>query len=695
MPRLVFLIALILIMLQGVSPARMLNVEADEMVRIGQRIEAYGNVVVEGEGITLKADYVVYDTESEDIWATGECFMKETKGEVSAEALSYNSRRKDLHISNGSILSYEQAMKVSGESIMRYGEGYITGSNIEVTHCLGTPPDWSIKADDLEIPEGGYGSGEDVRFLVRTWPILRIPYIIFPADLSRHSGLMLPEIGHSSDYGYRFGLPFFITLGRSADWTVTPTWLTDRGMLMKNEFRYSLDYYNNGLLYLETLQDTKGGESSDGGVLGTIPSGRWFMKAEEAGETLSWDINLVSTVDYFRDIGTFYEPGFLKEEDAIGSGNQLDDSNLTELISRIQWADSFHGLSLSLSGQWKQDLTQADNGDTIQEVPKFMARLRERPIPFTPLRASAQASSTRIYTLDSVDAFKDNALAEVSWPITLFNHLTFRPYIKEIYRDTLFSETKDLYSDDTYQEHWEDRGASLSTTLYSSRFAGGLYHQMVPSVTFAHFSRIGGNYGAASPDDAFPQLLTDDDWEKTVNLGLGLSNYLRNSQGSSLADLNVDCYYNYVTDLWDDINIRSNLYPFPWMSASHINTLSRDRGRPYATSQHSSKLSLSDPRGDTLSAGVEYNRPDDELLTAGILARITQGLIAGFEMKYDFNEYRFDSQTQTLAYNSQCWSVVAERKVERQDNDVPTRTSWSLKVKLLGMGDLARSSLGN
>jgi hypothetical protein len=92
---------------------------------------------------------------------------------------------------------------------------------------------------------------------------------------------------------------------------------------------------------------------------------------------------------------------------------------------------------------------------------------------------------------------------------------------------------------------------------------------------------------------------------------------------------------------------------------------------------------------------VEYNRPDDKLLTAGILARITQGLIAGFEMKYDFEEYRFDSQTQTLAYNSQCWSVVAERKVERQDNDVPTRTSWSLKVKLLGMGDLARSSLGN
>ena len=74
--------------------------------------------------------------------------------------LSYNARRKDLHIQNGTILSYDQAMKISGESITRYGEDYITGQSIEFTHCLGTPPDWSIAADELEIPVGGYGNAK-------------------------------------------------------------------------------------------------------------------------------------------------------------------------------------------------------------------------------------------------------------------------------------------------------------------------------------------------------------------------------------------------------------------------------------------------------------------------------------------------------------------------------------------------------
>jgi hypothetical protein len=695
MPRLVFLIALICFFLHGNAVAKMLNVEADDVLKVGQRIEAYGNVVVTGEDLTLKADYVVYDISTEDIWATGDCTMREAKGEVNAATLSYNAKRKDLHIQNGTILSYDQAMKISGESITRYGEDYITGQSIEFTHCLGTPPDWSIAADELEIPVGGYGNAQDARFKVRSWPLLRIPYLLFPADLSRHSGLLIPELSHGSDYGYRFGLPAFITLGRSLDWTVTPTWLSSRGLLMKNELRYSMDYDQNGLIYLETLHDKLGGEKSNGGVLQTIPEDRWFLKADKGGNNLNWDINLVSNVDYFRDIGTFYDPKYLKDSTPGGEVNQLDDSNLTELISRLQWVNSYKGVSLALSSQWKQDLTQKDNGMTIQELPKITARLREKNIPYTPLQVSAEVDSIRIYTLDSIQAFKDNAQTEISWPLTVFPYFTFRPYVKELYRDTLFSETKDLYPDSTYQEHWEERGASLSTTLYGPRFAGGLYHQVIPEISWEHFSRIGGNDNLLDPNDTFPQLLTGDDWAKTVNMDLSLSNYLRNAQGSSLADLGVDCYYSYLTNQWNDINVRANLYPFSWLSASHTNTFSRVPGSPYATSEHSTRLSLTDTRGDVFTFGEEYYRPDTKLITTGVQAMLMKGLTAGCEVKFNFIDHKFDNQTQTIGYNSQCWAVIVERQVVAQGNTTPRKTTWSLNVKLLGMGDILRQGKSN
>ena len=687
MQRLVFLIALILFSLYGLAYAKMLDVEADEMFKTGPRIEAYGNVVVTGDDLTLTADYVVYDTVSEDIWATGNCNLKEAKGEVNSEALSYNARRKDLHIQNGSILGYKPAVKISGESITRYSDDYITGRSVEYTNCLGSPPDWSIDADELDIPVGGYGDAKDTRFKVHEWTLFKSPYLLFPADLNRHSGLLFPEMGHGSDYGYLFGVPVYIVLGRSLDATITPTWLSTRGLLMKNELRYSLDYDQNGIMYLETLHDRLGGEKSDGGVLNTIPDDRWFFKSEQSGKSLNWDINLVSTPDYFRDIGTFYDSKFINGGISGAEINQLDDSKLDVLISRAQWVDSYQGISLALSGQWKQDLTQDDNGKTLQELPRLTARMRERAIPDTPLQTSAEFTSVMLYTQDSIEARKDNGQIEVSWPFYVFPYFTFRPYMREMYRDTVFSERKDLFSDSTYAENWEERGASLSTTLYSSRFGNGLYHQFVPQITWDYLSRMGGNYNANNPNDTFPQLLTGDDLAKTYNTVISLANYLRNNEGASLADATVDSYYSHIEGQWNEIDVRINLHPFPWLTASHINTLSKEPGRPFATSEHSSTITFTDTQGDTFSFGEEYNNPDEELIISGIHAKLVQGLTAGYDVKYDSVNHQIDDQTQALSYNSQCWAIVAERRVELNPNQLPRKTTWSLNVKLLGIGD--------
>ncbi|MGC9325498.1 MAG: LPS-assembly protein LptD [Desulfomonilia bacterium] len=685
MSRLCLLISFFLIPVH--ASAMILSVEADTIQKTGSRIEASGNVLISGENTSLKAGTVIYDTLTEDIWATGDCLLLEEKGEISASALYYNAKRKDLSLEHGEVFIYEEPMKISGESITRYGEDFYVGQNITYTPCLGTPPAWSFGAGHLEVPLEGYGKAKDVTFHIRSLPVLYVPYILFPAKLKRQSGLLFPEISQSSDYGYRFGIPAYIVLGRSADLTLTPTYLSQRGLLTSAQFRYALDYERNGEVYVEYLTDRKGGEESTSGILAEIPDERWFAKAVQTGGNLTWDINLVSNEEYLRDIGPFYG----RKEDWRKVTTD-EDEDLEELISRAQWTRTDRGFTLGISGRWTQDLTVKGDDRTLQELPKLKVRMNQRTIPRTPFDVTGEVSSTRVYSIDWIEAIKDDGRVEISMPLSLYPYFTLRPYVAEIYRDTFLTENRNEYAEDRYAEHWQIRGSTLNTTLYSTRFGDGWYHQIVPEVAWTYKSRFGGNYDPLDPDDLFPYLFTGDDWEKEYDMKLSLSNYIRDRSGKSLLDITLSRIYSYLSREWDLFESRARFQPVEWISVMHTNRFGRDPFRPYATYEHATKLILRDQRGDEIFLSEEYNRDDTTSASAGIRAILIGGFSAGFETEYDYRARMYDYSRQSITYTSQCWGVELSREVNLSTDGLPRETTVALTVNLLGLGDVIRTS---
>ncbi len=677
--------------------AQVLDVEAEKVVRRGDRIEASGRVVVRGEGILLRANYVVFDTVTEDLWAAGDCHLEEEGGEMDAHILYYNNRRKDLRLEQGSVFVYADPIVISGRTIVRYGEDVYEGEGITYTPCLGKPPDWSIAAGSLNAPLEGYGSVYNARFRVRSIPILYVPYLLFPLKLERQSGLLFPGFGHSTDTGYRTEIPLYIVLGRSMDATVTPTHLSDRGLLWAGEFRYRLDEEREGFIYGESLFDKRGGEVMQGGVEDRIPDHRWLFKARQTGGSLTWDINLVSHADYLRDIGPFYGDEQEWKDSATTAGLE-DDDDLEELVSRVQWNISNRKFSANLSGQWKQDLTVEDNDRTLQELPRLRARMRPQKIPHTPILLTSDLTTVRVYSRDWIEAVKNEGEIELSWPISLYPYLTVLPSFAEIYRDTFITDHREVFEDDTFREHWQERSVLLTTALYSERFAGGLYHQVVPSVSWVYLSRYGGNYDRNDPLDIFPDLLGNDDWEKEFDMNLSLENYVRDPSGRSLAELTVSRSYSYIDDDWKFFEARARLNPVSWFSAEHTNRFGREPFRPYATHEHWSRLTLRDARGDELYAAEEYIRPavnDRERsgdatksAYAGVNAKLIGGFSARYEIEYDFLDRRYEHSRQGLSYASQCWSVDLYREVEPSEGERPRETTISLLVNLLGFGQI-------
>ena len=678
------------IFLPMVLAAEVIDVEAESVLRRGSRIEASGRVVIRGEDMLLKANYVVYDSATEDLFASGNCHLEEEGGELDAQLLHYNIRRKDFRLEQGSVLIYAEPVIISGERITRYGQDVYEGDGITYTPCLGEPPDWSIGAGRLHVPVEGYGRVYHARARVRDIPVFYFPFLLFPAKFQRQSGLLFPELSQSSDYGYRVGVPLYLVLGRSADFTLTPTWLSDRGLMWLGEFRYRLDEEREGFLYGESLSDRMGGEELQGGVSPVIPDARWLFKASQTGGNLTWDINLVSHADYLRDIGPFYgdERAW---KDPASSGGFADDEDREELISRAQWIIPGRGFSASLSGRFKQDLTVEDNGLTLQELPRLRARMRSRKIPHTPVLVSSDMTSVRVYSRDWIEAVKNNAQVGLSLPLSLGPYLTVLPAYREIYRDTHITDHLEAYEDDTYSEHWQERSVLLTTALYSRRFAGGLYHQVVPSASWAYRTRYGGNYDQGDPLDLFPDLLSGDEWEKEHDLSLSLENYIRDPSGRALAELTLSRSYSYIDSEWDYVEARLRLSPVPWLTAQHTNRFDRLPRRSYASIEHWSRLTLRDWRGDELYAAEEYIRgPLDETKSAllGVKAVLGRGFSARYELEYDFLDRRYEHSRQGIIYTSQCWSVDIYREVEPSDGEEPRETTIGLTLNLLGFGQV-------
>ena len=701
--------------------ASMLEVEADHVQRLGDRIEAAGKVVITGQALELHAGYVVYDTLTGDIWATGKCTLVEKQSEVEAETIYFNARRGDMHVRQGSLLILEQPLKITGEAITRYGQDFYVGRDVVFTPCLAPRPAWEIAANSLEIPLEGYARVKGARFNVCGVPTLALPYLLYPAKLSRQSGILFPVLGNSTDTGNYLGLPIYLVTGASSDLTITPTLLARRGLLMSAEFRYRLDYDEGGEFYLEGLHDERGGKPITGTILDTIPEDRWFFKASHQGPDLMWDVNLVSNEDYFRDIGTFYRFGE-DDQELLGDKRPQD---LEELISRMEWLKRSNGFSASVSAQWKQDLTVAGDERTIQELPRLKLRMAQKEVPFTPLKCSAEAGSVRVYTREWIEAIKNQAGLELSWPLSVAPYFTLRPYLREQYRDTLFTTNAGSfnttswawrqrpYAKNTYAERWQVRGVSLATNVYSPRFGDNWYHQITPQAGWSATSRHGDNYDANDPAhqrDIYPDLLSGDSWTRDFDMDLALTNTVRDASGRAIFELGLGRVYHYLPKTWDRVEAELAFSPAPWIALKHTNRFGRNELRPYATHEHSSTLSLEDTRGDTLSLSGEYDRLDTKSLVGSGTLKIGDRLDVRAEAKYDyvteFEDMRrcFRYFSTGITYTSQCWSIELVRFVEpRHDvslevdgvttrETLPRETTIELRINLLGLGDVISTS---
>lgn len=213
------------------------------------------------------------------------------------------------------LLQRDRTARGGADRLDILGKNRYLLSNATFTTCQPGQEDWRLEAKELELDyneEEGRAKSPRLRFF--DIPILGAPFVTFPLEDRRKSGLLTPYYAQTTTRGFEFGLPWYWNIAPERDLVLTPVYMAKRGVQLKNHFRY-LDRPYAGELRLELLpEDREFGDSRTG---------------------VSWQHNhtlypgLSAQIDYNRVSDDFYFVDLASQVKQVSVTNLPQDAVLT------------------------------------------------------------------------------------------------------------------------------------------------------------------------------------------------------------------------------------------------------------------------------------------------------------------------------------------------------------------------------
>lgn len=245
------LLAVLVVALALALPARaqdFATLAADRVeIRSENVLVAEGNVEVFWQGARLTASRLVYDSAADRLSIEGPITLTEPGGVALFAASAELSSDLREGIMSSARLLLSQQFQMAAVEIGRTGGRYtelekVVASSCQV--CPGNPvPLWSIRArrvvHDAEERQIYF---DHAQFRVLGVPVAYIPRLRFPdPTLERATGFLFPTIRSTSELDTGLKIPYFITLGRSADLTLTP-YVSPNTRTLEGRFRRAFRY---------------------------------------------------------------------------------------------------------------------------------------------------------------------------------------------------------------------------------------------------------------------------------------------------------------------------------------------------------------------------------------------------------------------------------------------------------------------
>lgn len=286
-----------------------ISLEADDVEADGTDIVTLkGNAEVSQGRQTIVADELKYYRTSERVVASGDVEMISANGDyISSESIDVHvptqiGTLKNTQFKMAEGITSEEgidtvaiASRGSAETVELEGEGLISLENATYTTCKEGSDAVLIKAGSLELDQtSGVGKARNATVRFMGVPIFYAPYISFPLNDQRKSGLLVPGYGSDEESGNIIEIPYYWNIAKNQDATITPRYYTDRGLQVGAEYRRK-SQTSDTFIYGEFLSDDE--------LFGADRDLLSIQHRQQFTDRINGTVNYndVSDADYFDD----------------------------------------------------------------------------------------------------------------------------------------------------------------------------------------------------------------------------------------------------------------------------------------------------------------------------------------------------------------------------------------------------------
>ncbi len=299
------------------------TIDAERIEGVGELdVTARGNAEIKQDDLNIFGDVLRYNREFGRIEGDGGVRLNLGIERFFGPQLRYNVLDDTGRFDQPTfILRGDDAPgRGTAESLEFRGKDHYRFKNAIYTTCEPGRNDWVVEANQLDLDyEASEGVARGARLKFFDTTVLASPFAMFPLDKTRKSGFLSPYYGHNTRRGTEFGLPYYWNIAPERDLTVTPIYMTKRGLNIKNELRY-FDRGYSGEAKIEYLPGDKSFGNSRQGVTwqhyqNLLPNLRYQI-----------DYNRVSDDRFFVDLGGNVRQtsnGVLNQEAIVNYGSSI------------------------------------------------------------------------------------------------------------------------------------------------------------------------------------------------------------------------------------------------------------------------------------------------------------------------------------------------------------------------------------